>query len=232
MQLGHLIKTMPDLKEKVPFRPETHIWLGRAAALIELVCDPLEYAEFRKAVDWLGVMNRDQQIQIITKVLYRALARAEILAPITASGAFVPVGEPFAAFTAVSKIIGNASNRVLIVDPYADEKVLTDYAVLAPEGVEIGILGDLASVKPSLKPAMANWLKQYATTRPLEVRLTPARALHDRLIFVDNKEAWMLTQSLKDFAARSPATIARVDAETAGLKVVAYQQIWHSATPI
>jgi hypothetical protein len=37
------------------------------------------------------------------------------------------------------------------------------------------------------------------------------------LIIADNSEAWVLTQSLNAFAVRSPASIVRVDAETAAL---------------
>jgi hypothetical protein len=76
-----------------------------------------------------------------------------------------------------------------------------------------------------LKPSLC-------ATRPLEIRLAPARSLHDRLIIVDGAQAWTLTQSLKDFAARSPATIVKVDGETAGLKICAYDAIWRGAAPL
>jgi len=41
-----------------------------------------------------------------------------------------------------------------------------------------------------------------------------------------------LTQSLKDFAARSPASVVRVDADMAALKVPAYEAMWAAATPL
>jgi hypothetical protein len=40
------------------------------------------------------------------------------------------------------------------------------------------------------------------------------------------------TQSLKDLAVRSPATVARVDPDTAGLKIPAYDAMWSGAKPI
>jgi hypothetical protein len=104
--------------------------------------------------------------------------------------------------------------------------------VLAPEGVMVRILSDAGTVKPSLKPAAESWAKQYNGGRPLEVRLAIAKSLHDRLIAVDDAQAWTLTQSLKDFAARSPATIVKVDAETAALKIGAYAAIWQNSTPL
>jgi hypothetical protein len=52
--------------------------------------------------------------------------------------------------------------------------------------------------------------------------------LHDRAIFIDSTNAWLLTQSLKDFAKRSPAEIVRAN-DTATLKIAAYEAIWDGA---
>ena len=72
-------------------------------------------------------------------------------------------------------------------------------------------------------------MDQYGGTRPLAAKLSAARSLHDRLIAVDGAQVWVLTQSLNGFAVRSPATIIRTDAETAGLKIAAYAVLWNAA---
>jgi hypothetical protein len=71
-----------------------------------------------------------------------------------------------------------------------------------------------------------------AAARPIEVRLTAARTLHDRLIFADRSKVWSLTQSLKDIAARSPALAQRLDPGAAQLKIDFYEHVWTSATPV
>ena len=71
-------------------------------------------------------------------------------------------------------------------------------------------------------------MAQYGAARPLQVRLAPPKALHDRAIFTDQTTAWTLTQSLKDFAKRSPAEIVRAD-DIAALKIAAYEAIWANA---
>jgi hypothetical protein len=96
----------------------------------------------------------------------------------------------------------------------------------------VRLLADQNGVKPTLQPAAARWAAQYAQSRPLEVKLTAAKTLHDRLIVVDGLTAWVLTQSLNAFAARSPASIVRVDDDTAALKIAAYQDIWANASPL
>ena len=113
-----------------------------------------------------------------------------------------------------------------------DEKTLIEFVPSANEGVAMRLLSDAAGVKASLKPAAIKWQEQYGAKRPLDLRLAPSKALHDRLIIVDSTVAYTLTQSLNAFATRAPASVVRVDPETSGLKVAAYTEIWKNASPI
>lgn len=232
LQLGRLVESMPDLTRPGPLSAETHRWLGRAFALVFQVADPADIGVLTVAINNLDSSIRDLNAHTIISVVHRALALAELEAPATAQGAFIPAGNAFDAFAAVGKVLSGATREVLIVDPYMDEKALTDFAPLASENVTIRLLADENYHKPTLKPAAVRWTSQYGNARPLEARLASARALHDRLIVVDGQDAWTLTQSLNAFAARSPASIVRVDAETAALKVAAYQDRWKAAKPL
>jgi hypothetical protein len=164
--------------------------------------------------------------------VYRALAKAELKAPAAVQGSFIPAGNAFDAFSAIAKVVGNAQQNVLIVDPYLDEKALTDFTILVPEKIQVRLLSDQLTVRPTLRPAAGRWVAQYGVSRQLAVKLAAPRTLHDRLIAVDDATVYVLTQSLNAFAARSPASIVRVDDETAKLKVAAYQAIWVTASPI
>jgi hypothetical protein len=234
-ELGHLIETMPGLA--VPsLTEEHHRWFGRAHALLNVSGDFAGAFALQGAVDeiilWhpntsqLGRARVAAAAARITTALYRALAAAELKAPVNAQGAFIPAGNSFDAFAALAKVLGGAREDVLIVDPYMDEKALIDFAPLAPEGVSMRLLADQQTRKATLEPAQQRWTAQYGAQRPLEIRLAPARALHDRALIVDREAAWTLTQSLNAFAARSPAMIVRVVHETAVLKIAAYEDIW------
>jgi hypothetical protein len=232
IQLGRLVETIPNL-DHYPFPSTTQHWLGRAGALIAEAGDNSDIVLFKTAVGALTTMvTRNKAGQDIALILYRALAVAEVRAPVSAQGTFVAAGNSFDAFAAMGKVLGTATRDILVVDPYLDEKALTDFAPLAHEGVSIRLLADGSAPKPTLIPASKRWATQYGATRPLEVRLAPARTLHDRVIITDAVSAWVLTQSLNAFAGRSPASIVRVDQETATLKVSAYDAIWREATPI
>jgi hypothetical protein len=163
-------------------------------------------------------------------VLYKVLASAELASPPGAQGAFIPVGNSFDAYAAVAKVMASAKRDVLIVDPYMDDTVLIDFGGTLPEMVKLRLLTDQATVKPSLAPAAGRWKSQHSS-RPLEVRLASAKALHDRAIFIDGNEAWTVTQSLKDLAKRSPAEIVRAD-DIAPLKIASYEDIWSKSTAV
>jgi hypothetical protein len=233
VQLGRLIEAMPNLHEPLPLPRSTQEWLGRVGALIEASGDTVDIREFNTYASSVGTpLMQLSSAQNLTVVVYRALAKAELNAPAAVQGMFVPAGSAFDAMAAVAKVLGKASSDVLMVDPYLDEKALTDFAVLAPEKVQLRLLADTQAVRPTLRPAATRWIEQYGLTRPLTVRLAPARTLHDRLIAVDGATVWSLTQSLNAFAARSPASIVRVDDQTAGLKLRAFEEIWAKAIAI
>lgn len=231
-ELGRLVVEMPDLSHQRLLSTEEMRWLGRVSTLVQQVGDHMDTAELTLAVQRVNSAARASVAQDIAVILYRALAKAELKAPITDRGAFIPAGNAFDAMAAVGRVLGAAERDVLIVDPYLDDKALTDFAALAPEGVTIRLLADGGYRKPSLMPAAQRWLQQYGAVRPLEVRLTAPRTLHDRRIIVDGGRVWVLTQSLNAFATRSPASIVRVDDATAELKLEAYATLWAAASTV
>ena len=147
-------------------------------------------------------------------------------------GAFIATRSPFDVFAELARVVRAARREVLIVDPYVNATALTDIAIAAHEGVQIRILGDRAGTKGSLAPAASRWQAQYKTARPLEVRLARDRSLHDRLLLIDRTQVWNLSQSIADFARKSPASIERSGAAVEKEKAQAYLGLWTGATPL
>jgi hypothetical protein len=232
-RLSVLMQEMPSLTDTPP--EQLLPWLGRAYALINQTGDSLEIASFKVAMD---TMARENQIYEYNRAaseasacLYRVVAMAELAAPTEVQGSFIAAGNAFDAMVAIGKVMGLASKDLLIVDPYLDEKVLTDFALQAQDKVSIRLLGDKQSVNASLTPAIARWRTQYPS-RPVIAKLAPKRSLHDRLIMIDGETAYIVTQSLKDLATRAPASIIRADAELARLKIEAYAETWDDASEL
>ena len=221
------METMPKFYEGGGWTADMHKWVGRADALIKQSGDLSDQVDWRSALNMFDLQPHTSA-NTMTKILHRVLHAAELKAPASAKGTFIPVGGSFDAFAALAKVLETASRDVLIVDPYMDETALTEFGGAVSSGVPLRLLTDQATQKPTLQPAAAKWVEQYAATRPLQVRLASPKTLHDRAIFIDQTTAWTLTQSLKDFAKRSPAEIVRAD-DTASLKIAAYETIWATA---
>lgn len=236
-QLGRIIESAPNLKVPLPGRigdypdltPEQMLWLGRARALVkDALGSDIEFGTVTSRLSNYRVWAADQIMQI----LYRALAAVEMELPTPATGAFIPAGNSFDALKAVQRVFEAAKRDILVVDPYLDEKILTDFAVLAPEGIQLRLLTDSGSLKPSLLPAVKYFEKQYGAMRPLEVRAAPARSLHDRLVAIDTTRIWIVGQSFNALAVRAPTSFVEVDQDTATLKMTAYEDIWNTAAPV
>jgi len=206
-------------------------WLGKSVAVAAQL-DRLDAGELTAISSTMHMAGNSPTVEKTNAVLYRLLAKAELLAPVAEQGSFVAAGNPLDAMAAIGKVLREAQTSVRIVDPYMDEKTLTDFAVLAPEGVAIELLSDATYTKPSFAPAVRRFKDQFGPSRPLQARLSPGRQLHDRIIQTDGEVVYSVTQSLNALATRSPASIIRVDGDTARLKMEAYQAFWDAASAI
>lgn len=227
-RIGRIIEDCPSFQGIADLSAEQLTWLGRAEALIAATGNSLFTSEFAAARGMLPHSTmRQAGFQSLMMALYRALAEAELAAPPGAQGAFIPVGGSFDSYAALSKVFSQATSDILLVDPYMDDSVLLEFGSAVPETAMLRLLSDQATAKQSLEPAAKRWKAQYPA-RGLQVRLAPSRTLHDRAILVDRRDAWTVTQSLKDLAKRSPAEIVRAN-DIAALKIAAYEQIWTAA---
>lgn len=232
-QLRVIASTFPDMKFEVPPSEERHRWLARAHALIAETLGLAAEMEFQRAQKLLGsTYQHETGVREIVDLVYRALGVVELQLPAGSQGSFIPAGNTFDAMAAVGKILASAKREVFIVDPYLDEKILTEFAQLANAGVLMRLLGDQATVKGTLAPAAKNWVKQFGDERPLSAKLATPRSLHDRLILIDQSEVWTVGQSFNALAGRAPTSFNKVDAETAGLKIAAYETIWAASADL
>ena len=236
VQLGQLVAEMPNFGGTGRIPPEANQWLGRAASLVAVTGNVVDHASITAASNALTSSEgsyREYWAQTIRATVYRALADAEAKAPTAARGGFIGIGAALDALQVVGQVFASAKQDILVIDPYVDSKLFTDFGPTASVGLPLRVLTDIFySKREAMLPSVTRWNQQFGTSRPLEVRLTAPRALHDRLILVDGTRAWTLTQSLKDFANRSPALVQRVDPDLSAMKRDFYEQLWGTSTPL
>jgi hypothetical protein len=139
LQLRLLVDEMPDL-ETGPITPEINKWLGRAIPLAEAVLDGADIVILKVAATNLNSPLRQKNAQAIATSVYMALTKAQMNAPAAMQDSFLPAGKPFDTMMTVEKVLGQAKSDILFIDPYADAKVLEEYALLAPEQIPIRLL--------------------------------------------------------------------------------------------
>src|SRR5262249_36906288 len=126
-------------------------------------------------------------------------------------------------FKALSKVIASAAKTLLIVDPYTDDKIFDTYLGSAKSGVSAQLL--IMKKPTSVKAAADAFKRQHGVN--IEVR--KSSKIHDRLIFVDGLECWVLGQSIKDAADEKPTYLAPLSTDVSKLKLAHYEDIWNNA---
>ena len=157
----------------------------------------------------------------------------ELLVP-AAQGAFIAGGDTWNGYAAIVKIIQRECNDLLIVDPYLNSVIYTD---LAPHTAAGQGMRCLAAERPEnhlgLIASAKKWeVDAISKSHIVQVRYAPATSLHDRLIIVDGLEVWLVSQSLKDIAKRSPASVTRAEATLGAMKVHHYNHLWNQSAAI
>jgi hypothetical protein len=234
-QLGQIISDEP----KIPTgenRGTSEIlrWLGRAETLIKEVSgvvDSHKVTMLRERMLIAKLTDPESEMQQIRALLYTALAKAEMNAPTAAKGSFIPAGNAFDALTAIAGVLRECRGSVLVVDPYMDAVVLTDFLPMVSEGIPLRLLASNKQANAGLPEAVNRWKDQYAQVRPMQLRLASPKLLHDRLI-MDDLSVWSLSQSFNAIAKRSPAMVQRVSAEISASKREAFKDMWDNASPV
>ena len=169
-QLGSLVAETPELATG-PITPEQKEWIARATALVDLTCGLAEKIQFAMAAKNLTGELRARHAETIAAIVRGALAKAELDAPPWLQGTFIVADNTFEALAAVRRVLRTAKTDVLFADPDGDARTLTDYAVLAPYNVLVGLLADQADHKKSLNPPRGTGCSGLATLDRLVVPL-------------------------------------------------------------
>lgn len=230
--LEAVIRDAPPLDYQQSLTEADIRWLGKADALLEASKSISALAAFRAARARLGGYSHSRNDLLIP--LYDAFSRIELLVPAAQQGAFIPGGDTWNGYAALVKIMQTECDDLLIVDPYLNSVIYTDLAPHAAARKSIRCLAaKRAEYHQGLLAAAGKWVNDgISTSHPVEVRYAPAGSLHDRLIIIDSVDVWLISQSLKDIAKKSPASVTRAETELGQLKAHHYNDLWSKSEPL
>lgn len=224
-QLKGLLARAPSFADYEPTSAEHQDWLGQAHARVQR-WNAGEASSFRLAANSLvGQLMRDHSLATVFGILNRAVADLELQVPASPAQAFGP-GAVYDFFKALNTVISSTQSSLLIVDPYMDDTIFDTYLSAVPKTVAIRLLVEGYSAK--VKPAAQRFASQHGN--PIEARRSPE--FHDRVIFVDTSECWVLGMSIRKAAESKPTYLAPLSPDIAALKLSHYERVWSNATAI
>ena len=225
-ELRATIAAIPDFEEYTPGSRTHQEWLGKADALLGR-WNPIERVTFRMSVTQLVVrgVKRNFHLGQILTVLHRAEADLALDVPATSQAVFGP-GAVYDFLKAIREILAGARTSVLIVDPYLDEQIFDVYLSAVVKGVDVRLL--IRKYAAALEPTIQRFVSQSG----ISVNARVSNQLHDRVIFVDSMSCWVVGQSIKDAAKKSPTYVAPLGADAIKLKLDAYEGVWAASRPL
>lgn len=224
-ELRALERDFPDFKNFSASSRAHHQWIWKLRALMSTL-DKGEARKLERAVEQLNspVFIPDG-ISEIFGVYYRAVHKLEIKVVALPRSSFGP-GAVYDFFKTLRDLLGSPKTAVFVIDPYLDDEVFDAYITAITKGVKVRLLAREYGVQ--LKPAIT----RFVTQSGMAIEVRTSKALHDRVIFLDDRSCWVLGQSIKDAAKAKPTYLAPLDLDSGSLKKADYERIWSTATAI
>jgi hypothetical protein len=137
-------------------------------------------------------------------------------------GVYEP-GEAYDFYRDLSSLLLAATQGILIIDAYIDEKVFDLYVTKVSSNATVRILSK------KIEGNTETVARMYASKRPLEIR--SSAKVHDRTIFIDQR-GWVIGQSIKDAARQKPTYLVELNEPSLTAVRDAYDRIWTAAKVI
>jgi hypothetical protein len=224
LALERLVSTWPRVDG--PSDPKWQAWLGDVRAHLSQV-QPEVLARFDH-------LSRLMMLQLSTYTLEPIWN--EMLATVRAAIAQAKVGQKdlsdklygpgeFAELARdLVKIVAAAQSSLFIVEPYASAKLFTEPLGEADPAVDVRLLTKKAPL--DLSQASVD----FAAKRQGRLELRRTSDIHDRVIFVDDRDCWVLGQSMKNAATSMPTYLLPVVAVNGMVNL--YEKLWAAAVPL
>lgn len=222
-EVEDLLRTMPLSFAIHNQTQESLAWLGRLSAVIEgwnpakAIMLNIYFKESRSAIPSSAAEGKAKIAILLHEARHNLRMRT-----IGPSSIVVAHGSVFDYFDEIRKLIEEARQDLLFVDPYLDAEFVSRYLVHVKPGVATRLLA--REKLPTLIPAVEALAKQSK----LNIEIRSAPNFHDRYIFVDKIACYQSGASFKDGAKSAPTTLTQItDAFESMFRT--YEELWNRA---
>ena len=226
------LRDAPPLKYGETLTDSEQRWLGRVASVLSASGRTLSLVEFRAARNCIGTIRQDRNT--LLQPIYDVLSELELQVPAALQGSFIPPGDTWNGYAALVQLVQRDCTSLLIVDPYLSADVFLNFTAhtRAKNGTRLLSL-QMAQYHAGLVAAAQRWdADPISSQHPVQARYAPAKSLHDRHIIIDGSEVWNISQSMKDIAKNSAASVTRNNTHLSDAKAQHYEDLWNQSTTI
>lgn len=202
-----------------------HEWLGRASSLIA-EWDGTQTIGFRVAARAMaGNLNRQMNYGTVLTTVHEAITSIENALSAQPGLVFGP-GAAYDFFNALNELVESATRSLFIIDPYLDRGIFDGYLGNLKRAINTRLL--VSRYADNVKVAAEAFRTQYGG----EVEVKRSSEIHDRIIFVDAAQCWVLGASIKHAATRKPTYLAPLPDDLISDKLRIYEDLWRTAVAI
>lgn len=225
LRLTELLENMPDLsiQPKLDAVSQQRKWISEVGALLSRISSEKKIA-FKTAMTF---SNKDWNNSIQAVIGAALDASEELKLNLELSGrteigtAYSP-GEVYKFFTDLKSIVNSSTSSLFIIDPYFNGEAFDNYLSSVPANVNIRIFANNYS-----KEVLA-YIRKHRTQFGSNIQLKSSSDLHDRLVFVDNDDCWIMGGSIKD-AGKKPTYLIPIIQGLTKEKHNIYEKIWNQS---
>ena len=224
-QLKTLWETKSILEKNGPNSKLGAEWLAEVCAHLQ-IANPRRASEFRHYMQYVGLRLSSNLLGPIWLNMQGILRTAIIELETTVSAKKEKIygpGDAMDVYHDLSDIVSVAKDQLFVADPYVDQELFDIYLAKVDRATTIRLL-----TKPP-SSAMKKLATKFLARKDVKFEARCSTEIHDRVLFIDGRDCWVIGQSVKDAAMKKPTYLLPVSAVSDMLKY--YEDAWANATP-
>lgn len=180
-------------------------------------------------LDSLGIeLIRGATLTGLRTILASAIAELTLVVDPVKSQVYGP-GASFDFYRDFRKLLVTAKQAIFFVDPYVNDEFFNLYLEALEPHVQCRMLINAGKSSKNI-PAIA--AKVRAQRGPNFDLRTAAADIHDRIVFIDDNQCWVIGQSVKDAAVSKNTYLAPLTADVVPEKRGHYEKVWASGAKV
>jgi hypothetical protein len=108
-------------------------------------------------------------------------------------------------------------------------EIFDAYLSRIKNNLKIRLLSAHGKTENSLRSAFQKYVAQNGSNTEVHLAENP---IHDRVLILDEKSCWLLGQSIKDAAKKSPTYLVPISQDYVDIKICEYEKIWSASASI